>query len=80
MARTRMNNVTWQRILEPPCFGLNTIQDTTDSNVKSIVVQPNVLNSISHLALISDVLSSVIYLIDGDILLLYDKKELLKSD
>ena len=63
MAKTRMNDVTWQWILESPSFVLNTIWDATDNNIESIVVQTNVYNTISHLTLIRDVLSSVTDLI-----------------
>ena len=63
MAKTRMNDVTWQWILESPSFVLNTIWDATDNNIKSIVVQTNVYNIISHQTLIRDVLSSVADLI-----------------
>lgn len=63
MAKTRMNDVTWQWILESPSFVLNTIWDATDNNIESIVVQTNVYNIISHLTLIRDVLSSVTDLI-----------------
>ena len=63
MAKTRMNDVTSQWILESPSFVLNTIWDATDNNIQSIVVQTNVYNIISHQTLIRDVLSSVTDLI-----------------
>ena len=63
MAKTRMNDVTWQWILESPSFVLNTIWDATDNYIESIVVQTNVYNIISHQTLIRDVLSSVTDLI-----------------
>ena len=45
MGKTRLNDVTWQWILESPSFVLNTIWDATDNNIESIVVQTNVYNT-----------------------------------